>query len=74
MGTHSTGDTDRALLEQTLAETNERLVQVAHSLGQYPHHVELQRSFVKLVGQRDELEQRLTTLLSVSAVDLADVL
>ena len=53
------GDTDRGLIEATLEQVNGLILRAATSLGQYPSHVELQRTFAKLVGQRDALEQQL---------------
>lgn len=44
---------------QAQYDATDRIIKVTSSLGQYPGHVELQRSFAKLVGQRDQLEQRL---------------
>ncbi len=57
------GDTDRGLIEAALAEINERINRAARSLVLYPSHKALQTSFAKLVNRRDELEQRLATLL-----------
>ena len=55
------GDSDRGLIEAALKQINALIVRAARSLGQHPNHVELQRSFAKLIGQRDELEQHLAT-------------
>ena len=51
------GDTDRGLIEGALEQVNALIARAARSLGLYPDHVELQRSFAKLVGQRDALAQ-----------------
>ena len=53
------GDTDRQLIEAALSQVNALILRAATSLGQYPSHVELQRSFAKLVGQRDTLAMHL---------------
>ena len=56
------GDTDRGLIEAALEQVNGLILRAATSLGQYPSHVELQRTFAKLVGQRDQLEQHLARI------------
>ncbi len=57
------GDSDRGLIEAALEQVNELIHRAASSLGLYPDHIELQRSFAKLVGQRDQLELHLARLL-----------
>lgn len=47
--------TDRQRIEAALSQVNALILRAASSLGQYPGHHELQRSFAKLVGQRDAL-------------------
>ncbi len=53
------GDTDEQLIEAALIEINERIMQGFYSLALAPSQAGLQRSFAKLVGQRDALEQQL---------------
>lgn len=50
---------DEQMIEAALVEITERIVRASRSLVLYPNHVELQRSFAKLVGQRDALAQHL---------------
>ena len=50
---------DEQRITAALEQVNGLILRAASSLGQYPSHVELQRSFAKLVGQRDELERHL---------------
>ncbi len=54
------GDSDKQLIEAALEQVNAMIVRAAHSLDQYPSHLELQRSFARLVGQRDALAVHLT--------------
>ena len=53
------GDTDEQLIEAALSQVNTLIARASRSLVLYPDHRALQRSFAKLVGQRDALEQQL---------------
>lgn len=53
------GDSDKQLIEAALEQVNALILRAASSLGLYPDHIELQRSFATLVGQRDALAQHL---------------
>ncbi len=56
------GDTDQQLIEAALTKLNDLIHRAATSLGLYPDHRLLQRSFAKLVNQRDALEQHLARI------------
>ncbi len=54
---------DAQRLEAALEQVNALILRAAHSLGKHSDHIELQRSFAKLVNQRDQLERHLSKLL-----------
>ena len=56
------GDTDRELIEAALSQVNTLIARASRSLVLYPDHRALQRSFAKLVGQRDQLELHLARI------------
>ncbi len=54
---------DQQRITAALEQLNALIRRAAHSLGKHSDHIELQRSFAKLVGQRDQLELHLARLL-----------
>ena len=56
------GDTDEQLIEAALSQVNTLIARASRSLVLYPDHRALQRSFAKLVGQRDQLELHLARI------------
>ena len=56
------GDTDEQLIEAALSQVNTLIARASRSLVLYPDHRALQRSFAKLVGQRDQLERHLARI------------
>ena len=56
------GDTDEQLIEAALSQVNTLIARASRSLVLYPDHRALQRSFAKLVGQRDALEMHLVRI------------
>ena len=56
------GDTDEQLITAALLQVTALIHRAARSLVLYPDHRALQRSFAKLVGQRDALEMHLVRI------------
>ena len=53
---------DQQRITAALEQLNALIRRAAHSLGKHSDHIELQRSFAKLVGQRDQLELHLARI------------